>query len=731
MIDVTDRPGQSNGTVASGPNLEDFIRACGVRFERGLPPLLDALFDRLDDALYDLADKAGNDRLYARYFDAMRLFRRQGRNVKAIFLRQLRRSGELTASGLVGSDSGALDSQQTGGFTLVEEAELEESLAIGNLVSKAENRYQRQLHDLGRYLGQLLGRRDLAPRSNPLGPVAICDAFGAALRQVQDLDLAIKLVIYKLFDKQVMDQLGGIYDECLTLAGTQGLTLTLDERRATPRPVPLAAPVSPVASDPARRGAAGFSAHAAGGVPFTQLRTLLGHWRGSSSASGGDGGPKVLVETSELMTILSQLQDASRYQQVGQIAPREVRARLDSAVAASPSRSGGSRRSLGDLDEDTLELVLLLFEALAQANDLPDPIKAQIGRLQIPMVKVAVLDRTFFDRPDHPARRLLNRIADAAVGWSDDEPRTADSLYGRIEHIVDRVIGEFDRDLGLFDQLDAELAAFCQREVGRVRMREASVCSVAAGKDRIASARRKAQRAIAERLGRAPWVPEVVEALLNEGWQEVLYAAHLSGGETGKEWCAAVEVVDRLLWSVQPKVENDERRSLLRGVPELLRALRAGLTAVGCDQRLLAGWFKELQALHMAALRGAVAADARQGALAVPAGTAASRRPSATQGRGDHYPGSESTAQMSRLVPGCWVELVRDDARRVRIKLAWVSGDGDRFVFVNRQGGEGPELARGDLSTLLEYGLAKILRAEDDPPLMDRALATLVHSLNG
>ena len=220
-----------------------------------------------------------------------------------------------------------------------------------------------------------------------------------------------------------------------------------------------------------------------------------------------------------------------------------------------------------------------MFETIAKGSELPGQIKAQIGRLQIPFVKVALLDRTFFDRTDHPARRLLNRLADAAIGWADDEPRTPDSLYGRIKRVVDRVIGEFERDLTLFDQLDAEFTASHQDELARVRIQEANVCSIATGKDRMVVARRKAQRAIAERLEQAPRVPVAVESLLQEGWSEVLVAAYLSGGGGGKEWRTAVEVIDRLLWSIRAKVEDDERRALLRGVPELLRSLRAGLTA--------------------------------------------------------------------------------------------------------------------------------------------------------
>jgi hypothetical protein len=736
VIGGNERSGPQRGRVAPAGSLDQFILACGALFQRDLPPLLDALFDKVDDALYDLADKAGSDRHYARYFDAMRLLRRQGRAVKTAFLQQLRRTGDLTAGGRVEPDSCSLDSIHLEDFALVEEAELEESLAIGNLVSKAESRYHQQLQDLGCYFGQLLGRRTLAVRSNPLGPMAICDAFAAALRPLSELELAIKLVIYKLFDNQVMDHLGALYDQCLALAPAQGLTLSQVQRSANPRSpqqgTPDATPALVPAASVPREMAGGSNA----GVSFHQLCALLDQRREPQALAGTGGGTRVPVETSELMAILSQLQGALGHSYPGQFRPQEVRAQLESAVAGPLRRPDKPRRSLGALDEDTLDLVLLLFEAIAKGSDLPGQIKAQIGRLQIPYVKVAVLDKTFFDRTDHPARRLLNRLADAAIGWADDEPQTPDSLYGRIEHIADRIIGEFERDLTLFEQLDAEFAAYCGGELARVRIQEANVCASAAGKDGMAGARRKAQRAIAERLERAPGVPAVVESLLHEGWSEVLLAAYLSGGGGGKEWRTAVDVIDRLLWSIQPKVEDDERRALVRSVPELLRSLRVGLTGVGFDQRILARWFRELQPLHMAALRGRAgtgtsAADTRPASLSQVSPTkSADRGAAATPGGGRPDRPSDSASLLRRLAPGSWVELVRDDARRIRIKLLWVSADGDRFVFVHRRGEAGPELGRRDLETLLEFGLATILRSADDPPLVDRALAALAVTLN-
>lgn len=81
---------------------------------------------------------------------------------------------------------------------------------------------------------------------------------------------------------------------------------------------------------------------------------------------------------------------------------------------------------LEEADEDVINLVAMLFEFMLDDSSVPDAFKALIARLQIPLLKVAVLDKSLLSCTQHPARRLLNDIASAVIGWSPphDHSRT-------------------------------------------------------------------------------------------------------------------------------------------------------------------------------------------------------------------------------------------------------------------------------------------------------------------
>ena len=120
-------------------------------------------------------------------------------------------------------------------------------------------------------------------------------------------------------------------------------------------------------------------------------------------------------------------------------------------------------KRVNQLESMTIELVAMLFDFIFETKDLPDGIKALLARLQIPVLKAAMLDGAFFAKKTHPSRLLVNALAEAGLGWSP-AMGTDDPLYSHIDAIVHRILDGFTDNLD-----DLRRSAREAREVPRRR----------------------------------------------------------------------------------------------------------------------------------------------------------------------------------------------------------------------------------------------------------------------
>ncbi|RYZ84373.1 MAG: DUF1631 family protein, partial [Moraxellaceae bacterium] len=97
-------------------------------------------------------------------------------------------------------------------LSLVEQSDLEETIAITSITHRAESYYAGKLWAIQQRLALLNDGDKLDERSNPTSPVQFCEALRKVLSSVE-MDAKTKLIGYKIFAHEVIDQLDGLYDE--------------------------------------------------------------------------------------------------------------------------------------------------------------------------------------------------------------------------------------------------------------------------------------------------------------------------------------------------------------------------------------------------------------------------------------------------------------------------------------------------------------------------------------
>jgi hypothetical protein len=399
----------------------------------------------------------------------------------------------------------------------------------------------------------------------------------------------------------------------------------------------------------------------------------------------------------------------------------------------------GERPShVASIDEDTIDLVGMLFEFILEDRNLPTAMQVMLARLQIPYLKAAILDRKLFAHRQHPARRLLDCLAEQAKGWSEESDRDR-RLHEKVKSIVDQLLHDFDDDMGIFERLLADLQQFQEINKRRSELAEQRVAESTRGREKLEQARRRAAREILDRIGEQK-LPPLVHGVLARAWANHLVLTLLRQGETSPEFRSALRFVDDFIASTRPATSPESRQALRQMLPSVERALRQGLINVAFQEQDIERLLGQLHTYYRQQLGETL--DATE-VVSVDEDAAMQSIPDSIQPVIDRDTAADDPAddeeiveapldspewhQVQALQPGTWLEFCLADETMTRAKLSWISPMSGRYLFVNRRGLKVADYAPRELAVLLTDGQARILAAN---ALFDRAMTAIVGKLS-
>ena len=436
----------------------------------------------------------------------------------------------------------------------------------------------------------VLKRKELEQDENPLDPRAICDSFHSA-SELLDTDIQVKLIFYKLFERYVINNLGHFYKEVNQLFVEKGVLpgFKADQERMKQTTRFMAnriknnsAQALPPASH-AGRWQRPLRCHTADGNLFAALQQAIPGAGGVESVQvaglTGDTGGQALppIAAADFVRALSDLQNNSLTNQpLDQLDPQNLRSATQQQLVDFRQENG---HRFNGTDDRTIDVVSMLFDFFFDDEALPTPIKVLIGRLQIPMLKVAIIDKDFFNQKKHPARKLLDSISRASLGWSDNNG-DQQALIDKTEEIVNFLIDEFDDDIGVFEEALINFENFVNEESQESEKAVQALQQQEQQKDLQIQAAQDAAAQLIDKLTRNRNLSFEVTDFLETTWTSVLFNAYLSLGESSNHWRNLKRISTTFVWTLIPKFREDERVKIIKTIPALLRALSKGMELV-------------------------------------------------------------------------------------------------------------------------------------------------------
>lgn len=613
---------------------QKILQSCKQRADQYVDGLIKQTLDRLDDALVNRSTKSDDE------FDS-NLYVEAVKNLGAIRPDFIRGFKELFTQNLkerfshAGHTASSLKKgEQTGGLSLVDDQELEESLAVDGLVARARDRLRNELYALAQRFNVLIDDALYDDESQPYDPEVIGYAFRDIVNKLE-LKVEIKSIAYKLFEQGVMQTLGQFYDQINSLLSEAGilpgLKLSIPVRvgggsqshAADFKSSQSAGNCSEGLSDGAQDGMGCVEHGQSHGETFSSadvyqtLQRLMNVRKygnaasdesardgidGRSTWSAGEGGTEgSAVHASwladDLVRGLSLLQNV-----ILPVAPGgAINVIAIKGALLEQMKQVGDERSIHPSHDNTIDVIGMIFEFILDEPSIPDIVKTLLSRLQIPILRIAIVDKEFFTSQSHPARRLLNALGHASIGWNDNAEEARQRRFDKMEYIVNRVLSEFERDPDIFATLLSELIEFLARDGEE----DLEVVTAASESGRLQGVQpdRLAFETVEARL-EGTEAPEVLRNFLRNSWRDVLQYVLDNEGHDSEVWLRYKKIVDELVWSVEPKTTANDRREMVMLLPRLLNSLREGMTLIDCSQEQIDTLIGALEPIHMTCLHG-------------------------------------------------------------------------------------------------------------------------------
>lgn len=393
------------------------------------------------------------------------------------------------------------------------------------------------------------------------------------------------------------------------------------------------------------------------------------------------------------------------------------------------------------LDFDVNQLRIVAHEPLEETMDPSMVVEAIRNRCAGSLHELAkpfrdLLDAGDLNPNDIPVgpQTIARALADALNGQFsrvETKQRVARALCRHLPDPIDLLY----RDLGA--HLDSSRQAAAPGEMSadasvEARTRESAAGASPARPPIPADAARPARTipdgalaaaAAAAEVARATAVrrlPRVILEFLAGPWQRLLAMIHGSRGPESADWRDAVKTMDDLVWSLSARTAREERASLVRVLPDLVKRLGEGLDRLGTPYDGRGAFFASLSRYHikLLTLPGPAEGDAQSRPEPVEAPTPQAPEclppdPAAT-------PAERSDAALDRLVTGTWIEFDEGDGARVALKVSWISAGGKLYLLMNRQGKRALSLNAAELTGHLLQGKARVISPpESDAPALD------------
>ncbi len=650
-------------------------------------------------------------------------------------------------------------------WSLIDNDELEETIAIKTIAHESNIEYQDEIWHLEKRFGSINHGEAVNEHNNPISPLQFCVALRSTLALI-NINTDSKLSAYKVFASLIYKYLEPLYsttNEYFISEGVlpnlrydQGMTENTYDAQQNIEENPYLEQAEGAQEDggdtvgqapsPDQETTAGEQVQL-----VHAIRSLLQQTRqyGVDEYSGkppvvSDVAPRqfnksgnkvshppILFVNQQIIDAVENIQSSKTVlvkdaQKVDAQSIRETNKQV-AAQLAKESPDG----QIDQQDMYTIDLVGILFEYILTDESLPDSVKTLLSHLHTPFLKLAFIDTQFFEKPEHPARLLLDSLAEAGANWINDDGSALYDMYDEIKSVVMRIMDEFKNDVRLFAEILFEFNRLKNKLHHKHQLKERNNIERVQGQERLRIAKKRGKQELETRV-KGVKLPSAVIQLLRP-WFTYLTLLQLRDSDNEALWKQALRVIDELVYFFDFSDETADRSELGPRFNGILTAIKIGFNTMGYDQTSSKKILVDLTALKIATVKKYTVSNKQPEAIDNSSEKANIVKPLPIKEpepikQAEEIPTEqeEKVIDYLKLIEaGTWFEFDKN----IRLKVNGFSSKLMKFMLVDSTSQKVVMISRLELARKIISEDAKVV-AGSTKPLFERALEKIFQRLD-
>ncbi len=257
----------------------------------------------------------------------------------------------------------------------------------------------------------------------------------------------------------------------------------------------------------------------------------------------------------------------------------------------------------GSLDHMVIDVVGSLFDHILSDAKVPPQMARLLAQLQLPVLRAALGDNTFFSSRRHPVRRFINRLASLACAYDDFAESPGKEFLEHVRALVHDVSGgDFER-IEIYEQKLDDLETFVSAQTAQVLQAHGDAAALVERKETDLRLQQRYAKQLAQNLAKVP-MPDFLREFLSQTWSgAIVQASRHEGGSVDREKRFRQFGRDLVL-SVQPKAPGPQRQAFLSALPRMMQTLNEGLDLIAWPEALRKPFIGQLLPVHAESLKG-------------------------------------------------------------------------------------------------------------------------------